>query len=548
MPAVLGGWQTNIDYIEQAALQAVQEQVDVLVCPELAVIGYPPEDLLYRQDLSQLLQRALERLCSMAPALYLIVGHPVVVAEKADQTASDVELPVLANALSVFYRGQRILTYHKQQLPSYQVFDEKRYFKPGTAVSIARIADCRVACCICEDVWFDETVVRLKSAAESEGALDGLVVINASPFHRGKPAGRVERVSLVAKRLSCWVAYVNLVGGQDELVFDGGSFVVDSLGELIGCAPLFEPACLDVDVQVSAYAALQSTVWPASGLVQCYQALVIGVRDYMEKNGFAQALLGLSGGVDSALTLAIAVDALGSDRVTPVMLPFEYTSKESLLLAQEQANLLGVDLLHMPIHLPFQVLLSQIEAALEGGAAKEVTLQNLQARIRGTLLMALSNQTGAIVLTTGNKSELAMGYSTLYGDMAGGFNVLKDVYKTEVYQLALGRNEQSMVIPMGVIERAPSAELAPNQRDEDSLPPYEQLDTVLRAYIDDALSVAEISARLRLSEEWVAALVQRVDRNEYKRRQGAPGVRLSKRSFVRDRRYPMTFHWQSTLV
>ena len=539
MQSKMGGWRSNIDLIAHQAQLACEQGMDVLVCPELAVLGYPPEDLLYRADLPELIQAAMQRLCDAAPELYLVVGHPWVT-EKGLFEGGLFEAG-LFNAASVFYGGQVIATYCKQELPNYQVFDEKRYFKAGSSPCVISIKGVSVGLTICEDIWFDGPVDQAKAA----GA-ELILNLNASPFHQGKPAERLARVKEVVQRTRCAVAYVNLVGGQDELVFDGGSFYINPEGRVMAQAPLFESALISAEFGLQASGALGKGVnacWP-DDLAQAYQALVLGVRDYVTQNGFNGALIGLSGGIDSALTLAVAVDALGVDNVTAVMLPFVYTSDLSVSLAQQQADVLGVTLKNIPIQGAYEAVWSALEGELDAEKPLGVTQQNLQARIRGLLLMGLSNQTGAIVLTTGNKSELSVGYATLYGDMAGGFNVLKDVYKTQVYQLARHRNQVSPAIPVEVIERPPSAELAPDQLDTDSLPPYDELDQMLKHYIEEALSVEQIVEQGHALPV-VQEVVRKVDMNEYKRRQGALGVRLSEHSFVRDRRYPVTYQWET---
>jgi NAD+ synthase (glutamine-hydrolysing) len=445
-------------------------------------------------------------------------------------------------------QGKLIANYRKQCLPNYQVFDERRYFKAGHQPCIAEVNGLRLGFTICEDLWDEGPSSQL--ASES---LDLLVNINASPFHRGKA---IERRRLLARRagaIGAPITYVNLVGGQDELVFDGGSLVVDSDGTALVQAPQFEAGLFPVVFEQSSAGRYE----PARGLLapdlddlaQVYTALTTGVRDYVVKNGFKGVILGLSGGIDSALTLAIAVDALGPDAVNAVMMPFEYTSQLSRDAAAQQAAALGVAYQSISIKPIYEQFVQALAAEFEG-MEDDVTEQNLQARCRGVLLMAISNKKGYLVLTTGNKSEIAVGYSTLYGDMAGGFDVLKDVSKTLVYALSRYRNArkdtencvQLEVIPQAVIDRPPSAELAPGQVDQDNLPPYDVLDRILELYIEEDASATAIIAE-GFDEQVVRRVLRLVDVNEYKRRQSPTGVRLTRRGFGRDRRYPITNAW-----
>lgn len=513
----------NLQTIRQALLQAQQQGADIAICPELALIGYPPEDLLWRSSLASRITQALAELATIAPQVAVVVGYPL-------QTAQG-----LFNSAGVFYQGKCLLEYHKRQLPNYQIFDEKRYFHAGLQPVVWRFRGCRIGLSICEDIWVDQPVDDLHAQG-----VDVIVNLSASPFHLGKVAQRQHLLQRQAKRLACPIVYVNRVGAQDELVFDGSSQAIDAQGQVqVRAAFIESEVCmlkLDAGWQLSPGA--QAEV--PDEAAQAYGILQQGLRDYVQKNGFQRCLLGLSGGIDSALTLAIAVDALGSQNVSAVMMPFRYTSADSMVFAQQQALAMGVKLDTIDIESAYAALLSSLPGAQQPTPAAEITRQNLQARVRGVLLMSLSNLTDALVLTTSNKSELAVGYSTLYGDMAGGFDVLKDVSKTLVYRLARYRNQQSPVIPQGVLDRPPTAELAPDQQDSDSLPDYPTLDAMLAGYVEADLDADQLT---QFDAEQLAQVIKRVDRNEYKRRQGPPGVRLTTKSFVRDRRYPLTYRW-----
>lgn len=507
---------------------------DIVVFPELTLTGYPPEDLLLRPSLSLRIDKALQRILDAKLDTHLLVGHPLLEDGK------------LYNAVSLIKGAQVLARYRKQCLPNYQVFDERRYFAAGDRGSIVDIAGLRVALTICEDMWEEGP-----SAQAAAAGAQLLISINASPYHADKLGVRMALLSERARMLQCPVVYTNLVGAQDELVFDGSSMVFSAQGECQIRAASFEQACVPVRFEEHAGALRVIGETPIAALESTeaahYKALVLGVQDYVTKNGFQGVLLGLSGGIDSALTLAVAVDALGGDKVKAVMMPFSYTSQMSLDLAQEQALRLGVEYSVIPIADAY----SAFESALAGefaGLAEDVTEQNIQARCRGVMLMAISNKTGRLVLTTGNKSEVAVGYCTLYGDMAGGFDVLKDLPKTMVYRLSAYRNalpdaQQAPVIPVLVIERPPSAELAPGQVDQDSLPPYDVLDAILELYVEQDASAAQIIAQ-GFEEAVVRRVLRLVDINEYKRRQGPLGVRLTPRGFGRDRRYPITSGWE----
>ncbi len=520
---LVGDVAGNATRIIAASAQARTAGADLVVFPELALTGYPPEDLLLRPEFLRRVEAALERLCAEVSGITLVLGYP-------RQAVGG-----LFNVAGVLRDGAVIAEYAKQQLPNYSVFDEKRYFQPGTTPTVFAHRGLMIGLSVCEDIWHDEPT-RQTAAAGAQILLN----LNASPFHAGKLA---EREALVARRASdhgMSIVYANLVGGQDELVFDGASFAADRSGQIIARAPGFIEAALTVECDAAGQPVSINPLpeAPTGELETIYAALVLGVRDYVQKNGFRGAVLGLSGGVDSALTLAIAVDALGAGQVEAVLMPSRYTAEMSNTDALEQARLLGVATQVIPIEPAFQTFLAMLEPVFSGRPV-DVTEENIQARCRGIILMAISNKTQRILLTTGNKSEMAVGYATLYGDMAGGFAPIKDVPKMLVYALAHYRNQRSSVIPERVLTRPPSAELRPDQTDQDSLPPYEVLDVILRLYIEDDECVERIVSR-GYPEDVVRRVTRLVDRNEYKRRQSPPGVRISQRAFGRDRRYPMT--------
>ncbi|MCU0835787.1 MAG: NAD+ synthase [Chromatiaceae bacterium] len=522
---LVGDVAGNRDRVLAAAREA-QDRLgaDLVIFPELTLTGYPPEDLLLRPELLQRVEAALADLCRERLRCALVLGYP-----KAAMGG-------LFNVAGLIVDGELVAEYAKQQLPNYGVFDEKRYFRAGADPGVIDFKGVRLGLSVCEDIW-EEGPTRL--AAEAGAEL--LINLNASPFHMGKAPEREALVALRAREHGLPILYCNLVGGQDELVFDGGSFAVDAAGGLVCRAPFCEEALVAVDLDLS-----ERPPRPLPGEVvevpgqeeEVYRTLVLGVRDYVRKNGFRGAVLGLSGGIDSALTLAIAADALGPERVEVVLMPSRYTAEMSIEDALAQARSLGVAASVIPIEPAFNAFLSMLAPALAGYPA-DVTEENIQARCRGIVLMAISNKKGSILLTTGNKSEVAVGYATLYGDMAGGFAPIKDVFKTLVYRLARYRNGLSPIIPERVITRAPSAELRPDQTDQDSLPPYDLLDAILQRYIEADQGVAEIIAA-GFPEAEVRRVARLVDRNEYKRRQAPPGVRITRRAFGRDRRYPIT--------
>ena len=503
---------------------------DLVLFPELCLVGYPPEDLLLRPSLNSRIEAVLTRI-GAAIEVPVLLGYPAVRNGRRH------------NVAGLLWPGERRprQEYFKQCLPNYRVFDEKRYFHPGDEVQVVDVGGVPVGITLCEDIWHSGPA----RAARDAGARL-LVSLNASPFRRDKHDERLDQVRARVHETGLPVIYCNLVGGQDELVFDGGSFAVSASGELVVQGGFFEEALVPVDVHTDEQGiTLQGEVLPAPDQTESvYRALVLATRDYVQKNGFRGALLGLSGGIDSALTLAVAVDALGAERVSAVMMPYHYTSSMSQEDAGQQARRLGVDYQVLPIAPAVEAFLGILSGPFAGLPA-DTTEENLQARCRGVLLMALSNKHGQLVLTTGNKSEVAVGYSTLYGDMAGGFDVLKDVPKTWVYRLAQYRNRKAGddIIPQRVIDRPPSAELAPGQKDQDSLPDYELLDAILELYVEQDYS-AEAVIRAGFDRDTVYRVVRLVDRNEYKRRQAPVGPRVTRRAFGKDRRYPITNGWR----
>lgn len=528
---LVGDFQGNTERVVSVMEYAASAHPgSVIVFPELTLSGYPPEDLLLRPSIALRVDRALKRVleASRDRDAYVVIGYPL------QREGS------LYNVAGVIYQGQLLAQYAKQHLPNYQVFDEKRYFEPGNEPCVIELHGVKVGLTICEDIW-QQGPIRQAKEAGAELVLN----LNSSPFHRGKRNERWELVGGKAERYDLPVVYVNQIGGQDELVFDGGSFVADASGEIVAAAPNFVEGLFWVSAEHSDNRLSFSSehhAEPLEELDSIYRALVLGMKDYVNKNGFRNVVLGLSGGIDSALTLAVAVDALGADRVEAVMMPFRYTAQMSVDDAAEQSRVLGVCHKVISIEPMYEAFMAALADEFTG-LAVDTTEENLQARCRGVLLMSISNKKGSLVLTTGNKSELAVGYSTLYGDMAGGFDVLKDVPKTLVYELARYRNTLGPCIPERVIERPPSAELAPDQKDEDSLPPYDVLDEILRLYVEEDFS-ADAIVDTGMAREQVERVVRLVDVNEYKRRQAPIGVRITRRGFGRDRRYPITSGWK----
>ena len=541
--------------------QAQEHGADLIVFPELSVTGYPPEDLLLKKDFVDNAADAIDELASAASNITALVGYPMISADTQS----------LHNTAAVLINGQIAARYRKHHLPNYAVFDEQRYFTAGNKAVVINIGDCLVGITICEDIWMDSGPLVWATA---EGEAELIVNLSASPYHRDKGSEREQRFSAQCINHRCFIAFCNAVGGQDELVFDGHSLVIDPNGTVIARGAQFEEDLIVVDIDLDKATVLRQNDrrWPTaktrsdrivltqgpplssstatpiaksntlapelSPEAEVYAALSLGTRDYVKKNGFRGAVLGLSGGIDSALALTVAVDALGSEAVTAVSMPSEFTADISRADARELASNLNVTLLELSI----KDLAANYESCLTDVFAdtdRNVTEENIQARIRGNLLMALSNKFGWLVLTTGNKSELSVGYATLYGDMAGGFAVLKDVFKTWVYKLARWRNRNSPVIPQRIIDRPPTAELRDDQLDTDSLPPYDVLDGILERYVERDEHPTQIEAH-GFDRATVHRVIGLVDRAEYKRRQAPPGVRISTRAFGKDRRLPIT--------
>lgn len=511
----------NVKKIVVAHVRAAKEKTDLVVFPEMCITGYPPEDLVLRASFQDEAMRAVEKLAGITQT------GPAILCGSVWRDDDN-----LYNTAFLLDGGKITHRQYKHSLPNYGVFDEKRVFIAGTVPSPVTLRGVKLGILICEDMWNCEAAHALKA----QGA-ELLVSINASPYETAKHAMRVDAAKACVKDTGLALIYVNQIGGQDELVFDGGSFVMDKGSHITTLLKAFQEDFAIVGEKTGKVEACGSVE------EDIYSAMVLGLRDYIEKNRFPGVLLGLSGGIDSALTAAVATDALGKDRVRAVMLPSPYTSKESLEDAAECAKLLDIRLDTVPIS-PAMPVISDMLAGVFAGKQPDITEENIQSRLRGLVLMAISNKFGALVLTTGNKSEMGAGYATLYGDMCGAFNVLKDVYKTEVYKISRWRNKRGRVMPERVITKAPSAELKPNQTDQDSLPPYDVLDTILQMLIEQRLSVAEIAAQGYdyKTTERVAKLLYR---SEYKRRQAAPGVKITRMAFGRDRRYPLTSGWNT---
>ena len=546
----MGDLDGNAKLIAHLARRAHAQGAQVVLTPELALSGYPPEDLLLRPAFLHASANALKQLAhdlSDLPELAVVVGHPLARSGTDASRPLPTPQPLACNAASVLRGGAVQATYCKHELPNYQVFDERRYFAAGDRCVVFEAGGTRFGINLCEDAWLPHAPRQAKAAGAQV-----LLVLNASPYHRGKTAQREQVMRQRCLENDMALVASQMVGGQDEIVFDGASFVLDRAGELVARAPQFEEHILLVDVAAGDVLRQEPAhvAGLRSGHAEVYDALVLGVRDYLGKNGFPGALIGLSGGVDSALVLAIAVDALGADKVRAVMMPSPYTAQMSLDDAAEMAQRLGVQYDVLPITPLFDAFRATLGPLLQPHPG-DTTLENIQARIRGTLLMALSNNSGRIVLTTGNKSEMAMGYATLYGDMAGGFAVIKDVAKTLVWELARWRNAhaaaqgQAEVIPQRIITRPPSAELRPDQTDQDSLPSYEVLDGILQRYMEQDQSVEDIlAAGFALAD--VQQVVHLLKLSEYKRRQAPPGVRITHRAFGRDWRYPITSKYRES--
>ena len=528
---LVGDIEGNCRKILDSVLKARKQlEANLVVFPELTLTGYPPEDLLLRSGFLNDCEAALEKLsvelASCCADIYVLLGHP------------DKEGDTIFNTASLLINGKVIASYRKQILPNYSVFDEKRYFTPGDQSCVVDIDGIPAGITICEDIWVDEPI---QQAVEKGAKI--ILNLNASPFFLGRTAEREEQVRQQVRSNKVPVVYVNVVGGQDELVFDGASFVMNAQGDVVMRARSFEENIAAIDVLPSESGDIEIRVAEIAPELdeesQAFAALVLGVRDYVNKNGFKGAVLGLSGGIDSALTLVVAVEALGAENVEAVMMPSRYTAEMSIEDAQTLAENLKVSHHVIPIEKAFNSFISLLTDEFKG-TAPGVAEENIQARCRGVILMAISNKKGKIVLTTGNKSEMAVGYTTLYGDMAGGFNVLKDVPKNLVYRLSRYYNtlKGTDVIPKRIIDRAPSAELRENQTDQDSLPDYDILDPIMEAYVERDCSVSEIVA-LGFDRETVVRVIDLIDHNEYKRRQAPPGIRITPKAFGKDRRMPI---------
>jgi len=534
--AVVGDLDGNARKMGEIYAEAVRSDVDLLVFPELAICGYPPEDLLHKKQFLTDCSLALDKLAADCSEKTIIAGFAESYQGKN------------YNSAAVLQGGRISKIYRKAQLPNYGVFDEPRYFQPGTEPMVINAGGLNIAVTICADIW---KIERLIDFLKDAGQIQMILNISASPFHVGKIKKRQRVVGRCAKEFNCAVAYCNLVGGQDELIFDGRSMFADSTGKIIAKARAFDEDLLIADIVQTTGGVVQvepmQPAAPQPGDIpdEIYQALVLGTKDYAGKNGFTKVLLGLSGGIDSSVTAAIAVAALGAENVVGITIPSKFNSPETIGDAQKLARNLGIEFLTIPI----EPMLKQFDEALEtaqGWNSEGIAYENLQARIRGCILMSLSNQFGSLVLTTGNKSETAVGYATLYGDTAGGFAVIKDVPKTMVYKLAEHINKISgrQVIPADVITRPPSAELKPDQKDSDSLPDYDLLDKILKGYIEEDKSVQQL-VESGLSQDVVLRVIRMVDRNEYKRRLSPPGVRITPKAFGKDRRLPITNRYGS---
>jgi NAD+ synthase (glutamine-hydrolysing) len=528
----VGAIQNNIDAIIEQGLAAQKQGADIIVFPEMVAAGYPPEDLIEREDINRWVAQGLEKIRQAAGDSAWILGHPTRSKEG------------VFNSASVYHQQQLIGTYHKQQLPNYDVFDDYRNFLAGQKPFQFEFRGQNIVLLICEDLWHGQTIED--SVNQSS---DFIISLNASPFELGKLERRKALLSEIARRHKVGVIYCNLVGGQDDLVFDGCSLYSDPEGEMLQIGQAFSESAVIFDTELkieSSTSDFNSLAWPSCEEQWIYDALVLGTRDYVKKNGFKGALLGLSGGIDSALTLCVAADAIGAENVRAVMMPYKYTAQMSVEDAKKQAETLGVQFDIISIQPGVEAFLSMLEPIFKDGAiaanqgtTKDTTEENLQARTRGVTLMAMSNKMGSIVLTTGNKSEMAVGYATLYGDMAGGFAVLKDVLKTKVYKISQYLNRNGEIIPDRVITRPPSAELAPDQIDQDSLPDYDVLDRIIEGYVEQDLSYNQLIEQ-GVEPELLKRMQRLIDINEYKRRQSAPGPKVSPRAFGRERRFPIT--------
>jgi NAD+ synthase (glutamine-hydrolysing) len=545
--AVVGDLSGNAQKMVEIYAEAVRSDVDLLVFPELAICGYPPEDLLHKKHFLTDCSLALDKLAADCPEKTIIVGFAEAYSAEAVAKAGNCR-EASYNSAAVLQDGRISKIYRKGQLPNYGVFDERRYFLPGNEPVVINVGGLNVAVTICADIWEIEWLVDFLKDA---GQIQVILNISASPFYAGKIKKRQEVVGRCAKEFNSAVAYCNLVGGQDELIFDGRSMFADSTGKIMAQARAFDEDLLIADIIPTTDGVVQ--VEPMRAAVpqlgdladEIYQALVLGTRDYAGKNGFAKVLLGLSGGIDSSVTAAVAVAALGTENVVGLTMPSKFNSPETIGDAEKLARNLGIEFLTIPI----EPILKQFDEALktvQGWNSEGIAYENLQARIRGCILMSLSNQFGSLVLTTGNKSETAVGYATLYGDTAGGFAVIKDVPKTMVYKLAEHINKISgrQIIPAAVLTRPPSAELKPDQKDSDSLPDYDLLDKILKGYVEEDKSAQQL-VESGLPKDVVLRVIRMVDRNEYKRRLSPPGIRITPKAFGKDRRLPITNRYSS---
>ncbi|MFA6142213.1 MAG: NAD+ synthase [Candidatus Omnitrophota bacterium] len=518
----VGGLEGNCKKITENMLKANSLGVNILSFPELAITGYPPEDLLLKTGFVDDNIAALKRLAKTVGDMIVVIGF-------VDRDKSG-----LYNAAAVIYKGDIVGIYHKVFLPNYGVFDEKRYFRPGDGYNVFSVGKLTFGVNICEDIWHEGPV---REQAKKGAAL--IVNINSSPYYAGRIKEREEVIRGEAKANKVFISYANLVGGQDELVFDGQSMIVDRAGKVVTKAEAFREDLVVADINIdTGIVKPLKEIKPLESTEEIYQALLLGLKDYTAKNGFEKVVIGLSGGIDSALVATLAVDALGKDNVIGVYMPSRYSSAQSEADAKELASDLGVKYITISIEQIFKLYLMALEPKFEGHG-RDTAEENLQARIRGNLLMALSNKFGWLVLTTGNKSEMSTGYATLYGDMAGGFALIKDVPKTIVYRLAKYRNAIGKVIPNSILTKEPTAELKADQKDSDTLPPYETLDQILKAYVEEDMGINDIIA-LGFEKNVVTKTIDMVDKSEYKRRQSPPGVKITPKAFGKDRRMPIT--------
>ncbi|MFN0118842.1 MAG: NAD+ synthase [Elusimicrobiota bacterium] len=534
--ATVGDLIGNLDILKKTWGQAQAKNCDFVLFPELFLSGYPPEDLILKPAFLHDNEKTLKNISQTVNDFSGVVGFIEI--NKKNKPF---------NSAAVFKNGKIISRYQKCCLPNYGVFDEERYFSKGSKIKVFTYQNIKIGLTICEDIWvIDEHIKKLKKEKP-----DFVINISASPFHKSKLSHRHKVIAKTAKILGCPVIYCNLIGGQDELVFDGGSFIVAPNGKILAQAPLFKEGLFVVDISKNNKKLLIQPEWeltpPLTELEEIHAGLVLGLKDYVNKNGFKKVALGLSGGIDSSLVVALAVEALGSDRVVGITMPSRYNSSETKSYARKCAENLGIEFMEIPIQNIYENFLSSLKKSFEGtqsGLAEE----NIQARVRGTLLMALSNKFGWLILTTGNKSETSTGYCTLYGDTAGGLAVLKDILKTTVFDLCrqINKKQGKEIIPESVITRPPTAELRDNQKDEDSLGKYADLDPIITGYVEENKSIQELIKENPKNPDYVRKIVSLIDRNEYKRRQAPPGIKITSRSFGRDHRMPMTNKYKSS--